>query len=133
MVSWEDFNQKEVRKTQPVRILLKNEFYKCIGWIILEVTYGNRIYRIWGRTNITDIGKNTCITGIFIFLERNIYHDALLVSFNSTPPPMNYKMRGSNNILSHYHHGVDPKIGNFGCSVLWIPCAFPACIAKLDK
>ena len=34
--------QKEVGNTWLVRRLSKNEFWICIGWIILEVTYGKK-------------------------------------------------------------------------------------------
>ena len=52
--------QKEVGNTWLVRRLSKNEFWICIGWIILEVTYGKKWYRLLGWTYIYDHGKATC-------------------------------------------------------------------------
>ena len=42
-------------------------------------------------------------------------------------------MRGRNNIISHYHYRVDPKLGKGVCEILHIPCACPSCVAQLDK
>ena len=45
----------------------------------------------------------------------------------------NFEMRGRNTILSCYHNRFDTKLSNGVCTILCITCAFPACVAELDK
>ena len=59
-------HQKETGKKRAVRKLFKNEFWKCIGCILLEVNYVKTEYRIWWDSNIYDIGYNKCIIDIDI-------------------------------------------------------------------
>ena len=44
-----------------IRILSKNEFWKCIGCIIWAVTYEKKGYRIWGKIYRSDKGKKKCL------------------------------------------------------------------------
>ena len=59
--------QKELGKTQPVRIYSKNEFWKCIGCIHLVVKYGRKENIIWLKGHIYEKGNNKSI------IDRDIF------------------------------------------------------------
>ena len=40
---------------------------------------------------------------------------------------------GINTTPLNYHYSCDPELGRGVCVILQIPCAFPVCIAQLDK
>ena len=44
-----------------------------------------------------------------------------------------FERRGRNNIISLFYYRVDPKLGKGVYVILWVLCAFSACVDQLDK
>ena len=49
--------QKLVRKIWLLKNISNKEFWKFIGWILPEVTYGKKVYRLCVSTTRKDLGK----------------------------------------------------------------------------
>ena len=47
---------KLVGRKQPVRLFTRNEFWKCIGCILLAVIYGFKGYQLWVKPE-TSVSK----------------------------------------------------------------------------
>ena len=45
----------------------------------------------------------------------------------------NFKFRGINTIILHFHYRVDPELGKGFCVIHRITCACPCCVDQLDK
>ena len=63
---------------QVVQRFSKKYFWKCIGWIISEMTYGKKWYRILGETREHENGKVKCKIQRYIcgkiYLQKVINH-----------------------------------------------------------
>ena len=84
---------------RPVRPFTRNKFWKCIGYILLEVTYGNKGHMIWGKPEASIRKKGR--TPLRNLLHRDVFGETDLLKVRCYIYHTNYFYDCHWNILSN--------------------------------
>ena len=79
-------HNKEKRKRQSVQIISNNGLWKCIGFIILPVTFGNKLHKNLGVIPSRDSCNGTCL------ISRDVCRNTDLLKVSFTLNSLHYSL-----------------------------------------